>query len=240
MPPEETWASEKMSKADLSYIFTLIDGDKDGKASWEELNNFHSHTAKSLAKSNFKMPAGVDENKDGKLSLEELKEANHKMGMSLPKVDSDAIKKEFEKEEAKFSLADADKDGFLDGDELLIFFEPDLDHDVSLMEAKFLFETLDEDKDGHVSKDEWKKARMPSTFRSVDTGIDGKIELHELHKWQSGLHEFVTSMLKVLAIADKDKDGALTLTELIDSRKQLHSQGSDHVLRSWADIHNEL
>lgn len=229
-----------MSKADLSFIFHLIDEDKDGKASWSELNNFHSHTARSVTRSTFKMPKGIDADKDGKLSLEELKEANQKMGMSLPKVDNDAIKKEFAKEEVKFGMADADKDGLLAKDELLVFFKPDLDHEVSLLEAQYEFENLDEDKDGHLSKAEWKKARMPAPFREVDTNVDGKIEVHELHRWQTGLHQFVDGMLRVLAIADNDQDGALTLTELYDSRKKLHSSGSDSYLRSWADIHNEL
>lgn len=229
-----------MTKAELTYLFPMIDTNQDGKASVGELQAFNLQTAKSHAQSVGRIPPDLDSNKDGKMSLEELRTANDRLGKSMPGMKSDELLKEFQAEEAKFEQADVDQNGLLEGDELVIFFNPDLDHDVSLIDAKYMFERMDKDQDGLLSKQEFHKGGLAASFGQVDKDKDGSINLPELHHWATGVQDLLWGILHLLKVADKDDDSHLSLSELIDARQRLYKSGGDHYLRTWADVHNEL
>lgn len=229
-----------MTKAELTYIFAMIDANQDGKASVGELQAFNLQTAKSHAQSVHRMPQGLDTNKDGKLSLDELRAANDKLGKKTPGFTPDDVDKEFLVEEAKFEQADADKNSILEGEELVIFFNPDLDHEVSLIDAKYMFEGMDTDKDELISNKEFRRGELAARFGEVDKDKDGSINLSELHHWATGVQDLLWNILHWLKVADKDDDSHLSLSEFIDARHRLHKTGGDFYLRTWSDIHNEL
>ena len=235
-PPPVTDFKEE----DLRKLFPLMDKNSDGKISIDELKDFHFYTSKSHAVKFFKVPTWMDTNQDNKLSLEELQEANHKAGMSMPHIDPEEIKKQFAKEEAKFQELDVQKKGVLEKEDVILFFHPNLDPRVSLLETKHLMEISDFDHDGKLSKAEFEAKEFPAEFAKVDTNSDGSIDTEEMHEWSAGLLEFVSIMMRVQEIADEDKDHGLSLDELLKARETISKEGVDHVFRSWTAMHNEL
>eukprot|EP00930_Biecheleria_cincta_P063616 TRINITY_DN49159_c0_g1_i1.p1 TRINITY_DN49159_c0_g1~~TRINITY_DN49159_c0_g1_i1.p1 ORF type:complete len:410 (+),score=86.91 TRINITY_DN49159_c0_g1_i1:34-1230(+) len=229
-----------VTKAELTYIFPMIDANQDGKASVGELQAFNLQTAKSHAQSLHRMPQGLDANKDGKLSLEELRAARSKLGKGMRNLKSEDMANEQRLEEDKFEQADADKNALLEGEELVIFFNPDLDHEVSLIEAKYMFEDLDKDKNELISNEEFRRGGLAASFGQVDKDKDGSIDLAELHHWATGVQDLLWNILHLLKVADKDDDSHLSLSELIKARHRLYKTGGDFYLRTWADVHNEL
>ncbi|CAK9102720.1 Reticulocalbin-1 [Durusdinium trenchii] len=229
-----------LSDEHLRKLFPMIDQDHDGKISLDELRDFHFLTSKTHAVKYFRVPEWMDTDKDNKLSLEELKEANHKAGMSMPNIDPEEIKKQFAKEEAKFHELDVNKEGVLGQEEMILFFHPNLDRRVSLIETKHLMEISDFDHDGFLSKAEFEARQFPADFEKVDVNGDGKLDTEEMHEWSAGLLEFISIMMRVRDIADHDKDQALSLDELLKTRQSISKEGVDHVFRSWAAMHNEL
>lgn len=227
-----------VTKAELTFLFGMMDTDKDGKVSLDELQHFRLETAKSHVRKMFRLPTDVDTNKDGKLSFEEMKDEHTRLGLSLQRLDPEGIKREFAKEESKFRQADINKDGKLEGDELLVYYHADLDHEISLLDAKHWMQEMDQNKDGKITPPEF--TMFNANFAHVDHDQNGEIDVEELHHWATGLQDFISTMLRVIRVADKDHDNMLTLQELINARNAMYKTGSQVYFNEWADIHNEL
>eukprot|EP00933_Yihiella_yeosuensis_P023857 TRINITY_DN1853_c0_g1_i1.p1 TRINITY_DN1853_c0_g1~~TRINITY_DN1853_c0_g1_i1.p1 ORF type:complete len:399 (-),score=114.56 TRINITY_DN1853_c0_g1_i1:453-1586(-) len=240
-PPQGAPHGPPITKAQIVFLFPMIDTDKDGKASLEELQNFHVQTSISQAKKAFRgIPPGEDTNKDGKFSFEEMQAETERFAAKYKNLSPEMLKRAKEHEEAKFRQADADKDSVLTGDELIKFFIPDLDHEISLLEAQHIFDQIDVNNDKLLSPKEFHDGRIQGDFRVVDNDHSGEVDVEELHHFTTGLQEFISMTLSILKIADKDHDGMVTQDELLNARKGLYMSGSDHYLRDWAHIHNEL
>ncbi|MEZ4254192.1 MAG: hypothetical protein R3A78_00535 [Polyangiales bacterium] len=111
-----------------------------------------------------------------------------------------------ERAQAHFGEADANKDGFVDREEIKAHFEA--------KRAEFM-KQADTNGDGQLSDDERKAAfekKAEARFAESDKNADGKLVEGEVPErmWQH------------LVVADADKDGALTFAEL----KAAHDNGT--------------
>eukprot|EP00931_Biecheleriopsis_adriatica_P090275 TRINITY_DN64290_c0_g1_i1.p1 TRINITY_DN64290_c0_g1~~TRINITY_DN64290_c0_g1_i1.p1 ORF type:complete len:355 (-),score=99.61 TRINITY_DN64290_c0_g1_i1:128-1192(-) len=231
--------AQELTKAQVHFLFPKIDKNQDGKMTLDELQAFSEHTAKQTVSKGFRMPKGLDKDKDGAFSLEEL-QANLEKEAKMEreeKVSEEQIAKDATLEKEKFALADANKDSKLTGDEILAFFHPDMDHELSLLEVRAIVEDDDADKDGKLSQKEYPGPGRD--FKAIDTDKDGFVSAVELQAWKSGLQEFKSVMQKLMTIADKDGDG-LTLSELLAARGAIKKTRANGIMRSWARTHEDL
>merc|ERR1712100_451469 len=107
----------------------------------------------------------MDTDRDGKLTVDELIEGTFGAPMpddvKLPeptaeeKADEERIKKEKELEKEKFKVADKNKDGFLDKDELPAAFYPETHEGVLALTAAAALKARDTDGDGELSPAEF-------------------------------------------------------------------------------------
>lgn len=223
----------KLNKAQVHYLFPMIDSNKDGQLSLDELQSFNLDTEKRRALKDFKPPPGVDSNKDGAVTLEELEKDIRKHVKGKEAVD------EMEVQKKRFGIADTDKNGKLSGEELVAFFAPSLDinHELALLEMEPMLTAKDTDKDGKLSPAEFKDKEG---FAEADADKDGFVSLDELFTWTSGLQEFKTAMEQLLKVADKDGNGQASLKELVAARGALTKMSANVHLMSWAHKHEEL
>ena len=88
-----------------------------------------------------------------------------------------------------FNQLDRDKSGYLTSEEVLAFFEPQ-------------HKSMDQNKDGLISMDEWPAG--PAPFRDIDKDKDGDLSFEELAQWR---------IREVIESKDKDKDGQVDSEE---------------------------
>jgi len=217
----------------VHYLFPMIDSNKDGQLSLDELQSFNLDTEKRLALKDFRPPPGADANKDGAVTLEELEKDIRKH------VKGKDAEEELEEQKKRFGIADMDKNGKLSGEELVAFFVPSLNinHELALLEIEPMLTPKDADKDGKLSPAEFKDKEG---FEEADANKDGFVSLHELFTWTSGLQDFKTAMEQLLKVADKDGNGLASLKELLAARGALTKMSANVHLMSWARKHEEL
>lgn len=223
----------KLNKAQVHYLFPMIDSNKDGQLSLEELQTFDLDTEKRQALKDFKPPGGADADKDGTVTLEELEKDIGKYLKGKAAAEELGIQKK------RFGIADTDKDGKLAGEELVAFFLPNLDvnHELALLEVEPMLTPKDTDKDGKLSPAEFKDKEG---FAEADANKDGFVCLDELFTWTSGLQEFKADMEQLLKVADKDGNGQASLEEIVAARGALTKMSANVHLLSWARKHEEL
>merc|ERR1740121_3059390 len=109
--------------------------------------------------------------------------------------------------------------------------------------AKAEMEHYDTDGDGKVSPAEFGELtegapeEEEDMFSKLDADEDGSLDVREMTTWISGRFFEENHMVRLVDAADADKDGFVTLQELLDCRLkeeaqdlQLHFQGWAHEL----------
>lgn len=161
--------------------FTLLDADKDGKVSKDELAAHFDR---------------VDANKDGFLTPDEMHA--HRMaqgGQAFSRLDADGSGsldrdevKSTSRLAANFDALDADKDGKLTPDELRSAW------------AGRGFQRgprLDTDGDGMISQEEAKNSpRLSANFAAIDANKDGRLTRDEIHAWRHAQRPTATAPVK--------------------------------------------
>jgi len=210
---------------------------------------------------------GMDNDKDGKISMDELIEGT--FGAPLPdevelpaskdpeQIEEDAKNaRDKVREEKKFHAADKNHDGFLDKDELVHVFYPETHPDVMSVSSAEELKHKDKNGDGELSPEEfWERSEegededilkeQKADFEKLDTDKNGKLNLAELTRWESGQHHFEDAMTGLFEIADEDSDKHLTAQELDTARPVLANSPAISHFVEWhqhyaADHTNEL
>jgi len=139
-----------------------------------------------------------------------------------------------EENEIFFAEADANKDGFLDLEEIPKLLEaihrPHKTVHALEEEPATVLAEHDTDKDGKLSLAEIVDDREDNKeeneiyFAEADTNKDGFLDVDELAKFLAAVHKPLKSAVldedpkTILAEHDKDKDGKLSLVEIVDDR----------------------
>merc|ERR1712137_520448 len=200
-----------------------------------------------------------DHIKDGKLSLKEVlddleeSEAAHHMTQ-----DELATVKELET--LKFEVADADKDGKLDLQEVSSLFYPEPHSEVLKVSVREFIKKRDTDGDGKISADEfWTKedqqrldedlnhsgTQVESSktgkdiFNKLDKDGDGLLDMDELMEWESGQFHLKDSLQELFDLADKDHDHHLSVKEIEQAKHDIAQIEAQYHLMHWIE-HFEL
>merc|ERR1712070_1237336 len=211
-------------KEESEAFFKEADANSDGFLDEAEIPKFvellkTEKTAEQKAQDAAKiLMTDHDTDKDGKLSLVEIVDV-----------------REDNKEESEhyFAEADANKDGFLDADELPKFLQAlHQPHKKGGDDAATMLADHDTDKDGKLSLAEIVDDREDTKeeneifFAEADANKDGFLDLEEIpklleaiHRPHKTVHALEEEPATVLAEHDTDKDGKLSLAEIVDDRE---------------------
>ncbi|KXJ19691.1 calumenin-B [Exaiptasia diaphana] len=237
-PPEE-------SKLKLKIIVTTkIDTNKDSKVSLEELEAWIERQRKAfMYEAIEKNIKEEDKNGDGKISWEEYKAA--KFGEwdnnNLPQDHN--LRRQIQKAQHKFSMADEDKDGKMDSDEYVNFQHPEETKHMEELAVDEILEDVDQNGDGFITIKEflgqygdvektpgWVEREREEFARQFDKNKDGKLNREEVRDWalpQRG--ESLDEAKHLIDGSDDDADGILSLEEiLIHWEMFVGSKATDH------------
>uniref|UniRef100_A0A914WB37 EF-hand domain-containing protein n=1 Tax=Plectus sambesii TaxID=2011161 RepID=A0A914WB37_9BILA len=215
-------------------IFQVIDQDGDQIITWDE---YHYHFL-------------VDNKLMDKEKAKKHDEQEHE------NMDEDK-KFQIEDDKVAFDRADPDKNG-LDDIEWLSFRHPEHSNVMLKDMADEILKALDKDGDGELSEDEFaapapgdvdesmleaEKAYIEDRrkeFRSsIDTDASGKASAKELLEYvnpRNPLHA-KQEVTEIMSIADENRDGLLTLDELLAQKELLERSG---FIRPNARLHEDL
>eukprot|EP00930_Biecheleria_cincta_P039242 TRINITY_DN2699_c0_g1_i2.p1 TRINITY_DN2699_c0_g1~~TRINITY_DN2699_c0_g1_i2.p1 ORF type:complete len:304 (+),score=83.69 TRINITY_DN2699_c0_g1_i2:71-913(+) len=246
--PEESadfGSQDFLSHEQLLTAHSHADANKDGKVSVQELMELSRKTrALASAKEMETLFEDKDSNKDGKISFQEM----HDPESAADDEEQNRMIATNANEKAKFEAADLDGNGLLSKEEATGLFFPEQNEKVLKVLAKQTLEVQDMDNDGFLSPMEvWERdfsheqlnEEEKQEFKSLDTDGDGKLNLQEVMRWESGVHFTKTAMDKLIATADKNSDEHITADELTGARVLLPGTDAGYSLLEWAE-HHEL
>ncbi|CAJ1076613.1 reticulocalbin-3 [Xyrichtys novacula] len=226
------------SKEKLSKIVDRIDTDKDGYVSHSELHYWIKHRQRRYIQDNVnKHWSDYDKNQDGKISWMEYKNTTYGyyLDEEFDDVDDKATYKAMlTRDERRFKMADRDRDGIATREEFTAFLHPeefDYMRDVVVQET---IEDIDKNGDGKInlheyigdmytpedgeSEPEWVATEKKHFAEFRDTNQDGYLDANEVAQWVlPGEVDHADNEAKhLIHETDMDKDGRLTLSELLD------------------------
>ncbi|RUS85153.1 hypothetical protein EGW08_007057 [Elysia chlorotica] len=199
-----------------------------------------------------------DGNSDGKVTFEELLDkqygytmedvANLQAGEHGP--DEEGVHDLIKEDEARFIAADLDKDGSLDDKEYMAFFQPyDYPHMHDIEMSKTM-KDFDKDNDGFVSRDEFtgdvydEESRLASVtnFEELDKDKDNKLTSAELKPYALPDNDEVAKeeAEHLLNICDEDKDGQLSIEEIVTKEDEFVSSAATDYGRTLHFVKDEL
>jgi len=242
---------DALSAEQMQGIHQKMDANGDGRASMVEVLAFSDSMRRHIAAKDVKTVLDeMDLDKDGRLSVEELIKD---MDMWSDDEEEDrresAMRKEVET--AKFGVADKDKDGLLDVEELPALFYPETHEGVLDLTAKQTLQQKDLDGDGLLTLQEfWEGDALEGEemtitederedFQKLDTDRSGRLDLPELKMWESGRFHTEEAMKTLFELADRDSDMHVTAEELGSAREQIAGSDAQYHLMEWAE-HYEL
>jgi len=257
---EDTFTDQQVTAASLHGLHVKMDANKDNKLTLPEVLEFSKKARRDMAhkETAAQFNETIDEDQDGKVSLEEY--TNHLFGHPIPEevqmpakteeelADEALTEKDRLLEAEKFKIADKDGDGFLSKEELPLALHPELHDGVLHLVAGHGLKEKDKDGDGHVSHgelyDEGEDVQEmleenKREFGNLDQNKDGKLNLEEYKRWESGEHSMEDSMKHLFEIADEDQDKHITATELENARVMLSNTMATSHFVDWVE-HYEL
>ncbi|XP_022107068.1 reticulocalbin-2-like isoform X2 [Acanthaster planci] len=235
--------SPEESKARLRVILKKADTNEDGHIDREELQNWIIGSLKNIDRVIAEEHMLVqDKDKDGRLSWEEYN--IHVLGF-VPENDAEypdqEIKLEVKSNKKMFMLADKNKDGFLEGEELLAFYNPNAVEDMQEVVVERLLEDFDHNGDGAVELEEFignyddfdntlpdltgnrKEPEWVTEERDIfkyqlDKDGNGKMEGEELYLWVKPRYHITAEKEAdhLIEVSDADGDGKLSADEILN------------------------
>jgi len=246
-----------LSVEQLRGLHSKMDLNGDSKVSLAEIIEFSKKVSKEIhGKHSGEILEDLDKSKDGKLSLQELLDdmkSNDMVGTAIREVDE---AERVRIETAKFQAADANGDGHLDTSELISMFVPETHDGVMDLAAAETLREKDLNGDGKLGPVEFwrdigrgKDAVVDDQdvsltedekrdFAKLDSDGDGKLDLEELKKWESGLYQMEAATMALFEIADNDGDDHISADELASAREAL--AGKESASESWLPISHHL
>lgn len=257
-PSEDNFESVTMKQ--IRDLHKRFDADGDGKASLEEMLAFADDVHKeTLTKAVPDILKALDHIKDGKLSLKEVLD-DLEESETAHMMTQDELETVKELETLKFGVADADGDGKLDLDEVSSLFYPEPHSPVLQVSVREFIKKRDTDGDGKISSAEfWTKedqerleedynvsdSNVSSSkmgediFKKLDKDGDGLLDADELMEWESGQFHLKESFKELFDLADKDKDGHLSVREIEKAKSDIAQIEAQYHLMHWME-HFEL
>lgn len=196
----------------------LVDGNKDGKISPIELQNFENAPADLLLTLHY-VSRHSEDNAASKMEATPLAQDWAKWQSVWKQTDSSA---QFSADEYTISFAMADLVGVNQGMEI----------------AKSMFAQIDADKNGYLDEKEFMMPQAANglTFAQVDENKDGKVYLEEVEKLtaERQIVAGTQAVIKVevtgdpfLGVLDRDGDGRLSDREMREAEKNLAALDKD-------------
>lgn len=240
--------AEALTVEQLRAIHKKFDLNSDSKASMAELLEFAEGMRREMAKKDVgTIMEEMDLDKDGKLSLEELLKD---MDMqSDDESEHEEMKERKELETTKFKAADKDGNGELSVEELPAMFYPENDDAVLSIMAEAAMKQKDKDSDGKLSLNEFLEnsegdgneigPEEQAEFKKLDKDGNDFLNMDELKAWESGKFHTEESLRMLFDVADKNKDGHITIAELEESKDAISESDAQYHLMEWVE-HHEL
>jgi Ca2+-binding EF-hand superfamily protein len=215
------FAREQISLDQLNRLHSKCDENRDGKASLPELMQFGESVRKHVAEK--EIDAVMNEidlsPHDGHASLQEYMDDLEQHWAPHEDEDPTIVNQHIElrnTELEKFKLADADEDGSLNRTELINMVSPGMHDRIFEISTSAEFRQKDTDGDGLLSEEEFWGGHpgQPGEFQNLDKNGDGTIDIEEMKLWASGWYHTEVALKQLFDLADEDKDGFLTTSEL--------------------------
>jgi len=236
---------EMLSVPEMRSLYRRVDADGDGAMSLQEMLEFSARLEAKMDASQFSV-SELDSSKDGKLSLDEVLQDNPDLndffGLQLQAQPQEA---EMALRRLVFSSADQDADGLLSEGELDLFFSPSNLH-------KALSETSlrKKDKDGNqrltilefftepgseyiVESEEELSRQDIISFRELDRDSSDDLDVEELQVWESGHFATKAELQQLMAAADADQNGDVSVEEFVAAREQIDGSNAMFHLLEW-------
>ncbi|CAL1532728.1 unnamed protein product [Lymnaea stagnalis] len=199
-----------------------------------------------------------DENGDQKITFAEI--LHKQYGYSEGDLD-DMLKHEMDEEETdvyqvvtddkkRFVAADLNKDGFLDENEYVAYFQPyDFPH-MYQVEMERSMKDMDDDSDGTISMqefigdnaDEETRFSEMTNFEELDKDKDGKLTPDELRPWALPDNDDVAKEEgeHLINMCDIDKDGQLSIEEIVTKENEFLGSSATDYGRTLHFVKDEL
>lgn len=197
----------------LESLHEKIDTDFDRHLSMLEIMDFaHAMHRLDAQKHARELIAKSDQDKDGKIAFEEFH--NMKQTRFDETTESFARWKAFELE--RFEIADHDRDGILDAEELPYILNPGYDEKIANLTAAHTLKHKDADKSGELSSAEFFIGvhEDDELFQEIDSDTSQGLSLQELEAYMSGRSHAENAMKILFERVDMDSDSMLTVDEL--------------------------
>jgi len=219
----QTAPSDKdKDKANLRLVIPLIDKNRDGKITVEELAAWTSRSMKNFYKQEAENRLKtLDTNKDGKISWEEYVKGSENRG--------GFTEKQKQRDKRRFDQANDKEDGLLSRDGLISVFHPEENPNMFGIIVEEFMEFVDTDKDGFLSFDEYKGKTVDTgntdqrtakgSFKRLDRDNDGKLNKEEMKLWLAAVNtssQARNQAQQQVSMADDNKDGVLSEVEIVN------------------------
>jgi len=259
-PPEGDDDGE-LNEEDLKGVHSKIDKNGDGKISLAEVLDYsHSMQKAMAAKQVAEYLDMMDKNQDGKVSLKEFvdpsDESQEDAMEGLSDKEKEVERKSRELEVGKFKIADKNGDGFLDAAELPTAISPEMAEETLGLIGEHTLDRLDANKDGELDFKEFAsegtagealdkdaESELDQQFKKLDLDGNGKLNLKEVTRWESGDFQVTHAMDEFFTNADANKDDQLSLAEVNNNLKTLQMSDAGSHFSEWIQhrkSHGEL
>ncbi|CAE8586498.1 unnamed protein product [Polarella glacialis] len=251
LEPNEAVEQDSLTQDQFNKMHGLVDSNKDGKISLEELLKFSEATRKVIAgKDIMNVIEELDTNKDGQLSIQEIMATDDVEGEGDEDQKLEAANR-VDDEKRRFQIADVNRDGQLDQQELPALFYPETSDEMLNVVAESSLKSKDKDGDGLLtlmefwegdvagSEDNTVADEEQAEFKALDKDGSGKLDVEELKAWESGRHHTEDAMRQLIRHTDKDGDAHITAAELGDARESISGTDAAYHFLEWAE-HHEL
>jgi len=243
---EPDWLNS-LTHEQIHALHLKMDIDKSGGMSVDEAVQYYEQMRKHIASREVKdVLTKLDANEDGGVSIEELMK-DWDQGGEDEKQEFVSLRSH---EEEKFALADADKNGVLDEEELPALYYPETHAGVLDLTAKETMHHRDIDKDGFLTPKEFWEGHgdddphsisldEEADFKKLDKDSSGTVDLVELREWESGHFHIRKAFEKLMNTADRDQDGHATAAELVAAHNDIKDTDAHYHFLEWVN-HHEL
>eukprot|EP00747_Dinoflagellata_sp_TGD_P078923 gnl/TRDRNA2_/TRDRNA2_160286_c1_seq4.p1 gnl/TRDRNA2_/TRDRNA2_160286_c1~~gnl/TRDRNA2_/TRDRNA2_160286_c1_seq4.p1 ORF type:complete len:292 (+),score=89.92 gnl/TRDRNA2_/TRDRNA2_160286_c1_seq4:64-939(+) len=260
---DDTLASfgKRLTTEEMFAVHALLDADKDGKASLEEMLAYQKQMrVRQSGRGTKAFLEHLDKNEDGYVDLAEAiaELATDEQEGELDDEDAqlhawNLRRKAFE--ELKFDAADKNKDSLLSMEELAAFMNPEIDDSVLEVATRYFLVEKDVDRDSLLNPMEFwigeeinqrgaaaaleGVEQVPEEkvqeFNELDKNKDGRIDQKELKVLESGLFHTEQILSTLLTAVDSDHDGYVTAQELQDNKDSIYNTDAHQQLREFHD-----